>query len=52
MSYFDLIIRKEHGFLRNNYLSEDLQKSSNIENLQSFLFGFSKMFENYNLYGK
>ena len=43
MSYFDFVIRKEQVLLRNTYSNEDLQKSTNLKNLESFHLAFQKI---------
>ena len=44
MSYFDFVIRKEQVLLRNTYSNEDLQKSTNLKNLESFHLAFQKSY--------
>ena len=45
MSYGDFIIEKEHKFLRNIFLKEELISSDAIKNIESFHEHFSKFLQ-------
>ena len=45
LSYYDLVVKKEHKLLRNSFTEKELKPSSNIQDLKTYSEFFEKFIQ-------